>query len=327
MQLIPSRISRALIPQLFAQLGGAPDVVVFGYGVHHDKVPPEEQAKLRKLAERIVNSFDTIAPIVAVKIVGHADRELSVPGEAARRKSEQEHSKARAEEVRDLLLKIFKQLRPRAQAALDRTMMNVSAIGAAELLVQNPRNEHDRTRNRRVEIFLGQAMVLPKIPEPPEIFPRDGPDPDNDPNVVFAGDQFRIKMLSATSFGEIAGLTTIAFLIWDFKNSRAAEYEYTNVILTAGSPLTFTGEGAFSDPFTTPKFIQVDQFGGSAGHASAGIGSLGIMVLSFLNNPFLGLKPFSVNVPTGSSKGFGGETGKAGPFKLVSGSVRVFRGP
>jgi hypothetical protein len=324
--LFPSRINRALIPQLFAQLGaGRADVIVLGYGEHHDKVPPEELEKIRKLAERIVNSFDTKAPIIAVQIVGHADRELRVTGKEARDKSERNHSEGRAAEVQDLLLRFMKKLRPRAQEALNRTLFKSSGVGATQLKVLNPSNERERKLNRRVEIFLGEALVTPFDPLPPITFPAEPPDPNKDPNVVFAGNQFRIKMLDATSFGEVFGFTSITFVIWDLNNNRAAAYEYLARIITFGTPLTFTGEGAFSAPFTTPKFIQVDQFGGTASHGGAGAGSVGIMVLTFSQNPFLG-PPFSVNVPTGFSKGGGFEAGD-GPFKLVAGSVKVFSGP
>jgi len=329
--LFPSRISRAQIPQLFAQLvAGDPDVTVLGYPEHHDKVPVQEAEKLRKLAERIVNSYDTNNPIIGVQIVGHADIDLRVTGKA-REESERNHSVGRADEVKDLLLQLIKKLRPRSQRALNSVMFKQSGVGATQLKVPHPSNEHQRRLNRRVEIFLAQGLIHPDDPQPPQIIPPRDPDPnfeDNDPNTVSAGDKFRIKMLSEFNGGEVAGLATITFFLWDIKNSRAAQYEYTVAILTAGTPISITGEGDFSDTFTTPKFIQVDQFNGTGSHVSGGGGPLGFLVLGLSNIPVLGPKgSISVKVPTGNTKGFGVEIGKSGPFRLVRGSVQVFRGP
>jgi hypothetical protein len=326
--LFPSRISRTQIPQLFDQLGEAhPDVTVFGYAAHHDKVATEEMLQLRQLAERIVNSFDTNAPITAVLTVGYADIDLTFKEKKARAESEYRHSLGRAIEVEDVLLKLIKDLRPRGQRALNATMFKHRGLGATNLKSLKPKNEQERRLNRRVEIFVGQSLISQNQPQL-EIVPPKDPDPDfydNDPNTVLAGNKFQIKMLSADSTGEIGGLTTITFLIWDIKNSRTARYEYDAPILTAGSVTTHTGEGDFSDTFTTPKFIQVDQFGCGASHVSWGAGTLGSIELNLLNNPFLA-KPISVKVPSGNSEGYGVEFGK-GPFMLIQGSVEVFRGP
>jgi hypothetical protein len=325
--LFPSRIIRVQIPQLFAQLrAGSPDVIVLGYSEHHDKVPAEEAEKLRKLAERIVNSFDTNSPIIAVQIVGHADIDLRVTGKA-REESERNHSVGRADEVKALLLQLIKNLRPRGQRALNSVMFKQLGVGATQLKVPNPRNEHERRLNRRVEIFLGQGIVHSDDP-PPEIIPPEDPDPnfeDNDPNTVFAGDKFRIKMLSGTTTGEVVGFETIEFLLWDIKNSRTAQYEYFVPILTIGSVVTFTGEGDFSETFTTSKFIQVDQFTGHAAHVDAGSAFVGFLHITIA--PILGIKPVTINVPSGNTEGFGADFGKSGRFTLVRGSVEVFRGP
>jgi hypothetical protein len=174
---------------------------------------------------------------------------------------------------------------------------------------------------------LANRAPAPFIPVLPDPTPPLGPDPNDDPNTVFAGDQFQIKMLDGTSFGEIGGFASYTFAIWDLKNSRVASYSYSSIILTAGTPVTFTGEGDWSAPFTSPHFIQVDQFGGPASHAGAGAGPLGVMLLGFNNNPFLGKASFTVNVPTGNSEGGGGEVGKSGTLSLIAGSVKVFSGP
>jgi hypothetical protein len=328
MQLIPSRIIRAQIPQLFAQLKtGKPDEILFGYPVHHDRVPSREAEKLRNLADRIVNSYDTNAPIVAVTIVGHADRELSVQGEAARKKSERNHSEARAAEATDLLIRFIKGLRPRAQTALDRTMFNRSGVGATQLVVAHPTNELDRRKNRRVEIFLGQSLATPVVPVPPEINPPLPPDPKNDPNTILASNKFRIKEISAVSGGDVVGVTGIRLLIWDTLNNRAAKYTYISGTTTAGTPISITPvAGSFSPEFTTPIFMQVNQFSGAAQHAQGGGLDRGNLFLTFSTSDALAsFRQFSVRVPSGFTLGLGVEQGK-GHVTLENGSVQVFTG-
>jgi hypothetical protein len=172
------------------------------------------------------------------------------------------------------------------------------------------------------------APYLPVLPDP---VPNLGPDYSADPNTVFAGDRFRIKVLEGVSFGEVFGYATYTFAIWDLENSRGAAYEYKIAILTVGTPITDSGEGDWSDPFKTPKALQVDQFGGLAEHTTAGGGPLGIFWLTFIKNPYIGSAKFIVKVPTGNSKGFGGEFGgkiaASGSFDLVAGSVKPFSDP
>ena len=153
---------------------------------------------------------------------------------------------------------------------------------------------------------------------------------DDNPNLTLASDEFRIKMLAGVSFGEGIGFTTVTFAIWDVKNNRAAAYNYTNVIATLGSAVNLTdNEGAWSKPFTTPKWLQVDQFDGRAEHDAVGALIWGAIVLRFrdgVSNPFSG--GFTVDVASGFSKGFGIEGSKQpGYFTLVPGSVKVFKGP
>jgi hypothetical protein len=155
--------------------------------------------------------------------------------------------------------------------------------------------------------------VLPDIP------PREPPDPADDPNVVFAGENFRIKMLEGVSFGEVVGATSITVVVWDVDNSRSATYEYTAVILTGGTPVTFSGEGGWSDVHSASKPIQVDQFSGRGNHGEIGALSAGYMEL--FNAP----SGITFKVPTGFSVGGGIESGPGG-WSLVGGSVQVFKG-
>jgi hypothetical protein len=161
------------------------------------------------------------------------------------------------------------------------------------------------------------ADVLGVLPDLP---PRDISDGTDDPNTVFAGEHFKIKMVDAVGFGEVLGLSTIAFAIWDTDNNRSAGYEYLAPIVTVGTPITFTGEGDWSDTFTTSQPTQVDQFAGLASHAA-----IGALFLGAMNFSFGGSNGVSVNVPTGFSKGGGIEAG-TGVLRLISGSVQVFKG-
>jgi hypothetical protein len=336
MQPIPSRIAAASIPQLFAQLStGVADITISGYSAHHDSVPQTHQAELLRLAQRIVNSYDTGAPIRVVTIVGHADKDLSIRGDAARKSSEERHSKARAVEAKLLLIKFLKNLRPKGQTALDRTMITASGVGAARLAVLNPSSELDMRKNRRIEIFLGQSLTTPAVPFPPEIDPPQPPDPAVvDPTTVFAAREFRIRIVKGRSVSPPSpppfptpGVTILTFTILDIVNNRAADYEYENSNFAMGKRGggAIIG-GAFVD-FSTPRFIQVDQFGGLASHSMVSAGGVTIINLTFEHNPLFSGKTFTVKVPTGPGSplsGSGAESSsKPGPFTLVPGSVRI----
>jgi hypothetical protein len=166
------------------------------------------------------------------------------------------------------------------------------------------------------------APFLPDLPEMPRSF---GPDPANDPNTVFAGNEFKIKVLEGESYGEVGGGAWYTFAIWDVKNSRGAAYTYKATIGTWGSAYTKHAEGDWG-PLTTPKFIQVDQFSGKLFHWGAGFFSKGVMKIRLIGNEFIGADSFSVDIPTGDDTGFGIEKGD-GNLTLVPGSVKVFSGP
>jgi hypothetical protein len=335
MQLVPSRITLASLPQLFAQLSaGLADITISGYSPHDDSVPQTHKAELLRLAQRIVDSYDS-TPITVVTIVGHADKEQSFPGDAARKSSEERHSKARAAEAKALLIRFLKNLRPKAQTALDRTMITASGVGATRLDVPNPGSELDRRKNRRIQIFLGQSLATPAVPFPPEIDPPQPPDPAVvDPTLVFAAREFRIRIVKGRSVSPPSppplptpGVTTVTYTILDIVNNRAADYEYTNSNFAIGG----RGGGAiiagpFVD-FTTPRFIQVDQFGGSASHSMVSAGGVTIINLTFEHNPLFSGKTLTVKVPAGPGSPLGGSgaetSSKPGPFKLVPGSVRI----
>lgn len=143
---------------------------------------------------------------------------------------------------------------------------------------------------------------------------------DDDPNMVYAGENFRIKMLDGFSIGEIGGASAGLFALWDVDNRRRAFYRYNGVMACAGVPLSDSGEGDWSNVFSPAKPTQVDQFAGEARFGQASVAAVGFWSLA------LPAQMVAVDVPTLFSKSFGIESG-AGYLSLVSGSVEVFEGP
>ncbi len=206
---------------------------------------------------------------------------------------------------------------------------------------------HEKTIRLLLQLAKQEPPVPPRAPVMPEVPPNVGPDPRNDPNTVFAGSNFQIKVLSGVSGGEVGGAFRYAFMIWDLDNNRAAKYSYQGVMTTWGSPVSISGAGAWSKPFTTPDAIQVDQFGGSCAHAAGGLSAPPPPTFPGMPPPmsppsFMGVtlspvvaatnmkwakRGVFVNVPTGSGviPSLGVEGGD-GPFVLV-GSAFIFSGP
>jgi hypothetical protein len=152
-------------------------------------------------------------------------------------------------------------------------------------------------------------------------------------------------MLWGAGGGPLVGGVTYRFKIWDLVNNRAGEYQYKARILTVGTPVSASGEGGWSKPFTTPCSIQVDQFGGQAGHTTGGLSiptpgpvpgtssapampTTSFMKFTFVNNFFLGSASLTVDVPTGVTvfPSVGVESGD-GILSLDADSVQVFSGP
>jgi outer membrane protein OmpA-like peptidoglycan-associated protein len=113
-------------------------------------LPPEEQAKVRRLVGQIVaNQRAGCVPSMKIQLVGHADRDLGrerrEPGFMLRM------SRERAVAVRNELERLLNNRALSAQIAWD-------VIGAADrqLVVANPRTELDRQRNRRVEVTISE---------------------------------------------------------------------------------------------------------------------------------------------------------------------------
>jgi carboxypeptidase C (cathepsin A)/outer membrane protein OmpA-like peptidoglycan-associated protein len=113
-----------------------------------DALPPNEQQKVRMLADRIVRSFQADCQrIGTVKMIGHADRdpirESAEPGFELRVSIE------RAEAIEAALRK-----RINSQSISSGLNWQRSGMGSTVPVVSNPATEVDRSRNRRVEVTL-----------------------------------------------------------------------------------------------------------------------------------------------------------------------------
>lgn len=297
-----------------------------------DEMTSRQKERLRLIAETLVKSFQSTRPIAGVAIVGHAD---SWRDATARTKSPAERQKFEDDISLQRAVKAEKALRaelaktPGGGPVLAFLNTKPVGVGSRELNVKNAKTDAAMRKNRRVVFKFTRCSTPQPIIHPPLEMPRPpGPDPDTDPNLVYAGNHFRIKMLGGTSAGLMGGVCAYSFRIWDVDNNRSADYEYGAIIATVGfPPITDTGEGSWSDVFTTPRHLQVDQFNAPTTHESLGAGPIGIMTLSIEQLfPSLVL-PFKLGVPTGFSKGGGAESAIGGSLTVVRGSVRVSRGP
>jgi outer membrane protein OmpA-like peptidoglycan-associated protein len=125
-------------------------------------LPPSEQQKLRLLAQRIVRSYQGgCRPIQVVRLIGHADRDVQ-----RGRPFESRISRERALAVRHALERLIDN-----RVISSRIRWDVYGTGSSQLVVQNPRPEGERSRNRRVEVLFAQRVH----PRPPRPRPRARP--------------------------------------------------------------------------------------------------------------------------------------------------------
>jgi len=297
------------------------------YPEYAHELTPKQKQRLRFIAETLVRSFMTQSPIAGIAVVGHADRALRKPVHE-REAFEDEISKNRAINADKALMDELRRA-PGGDKVAGLVNAKPTWVGSRELRVPNATTEAAMRMNRRVVFKFSRCLVPQPIIRPPLEMPRPpGPNPEDDPNTVFAGNHFKIKMMGGTSAGLIGGACHYDLQIWDVDNFRLAAYDFDAVILTIGfPPITDTGEGDWSETFTTPNFIGVDQFNAPATHEAVGAANLGIMHLS-IEQLFPSQRlPFQIDVPTGFSKGGGAESSIGGSLTIVRGSVRVFRGP
>jgi outer membrane protein OmpA-like peptidoglycan-associated protein len=112
-------------------------------------LPPTEQRKVREIVGVILGSHRPgCKPVLQVDLVGHADRDYQ-RGPAF----EQRMSTRRAL----ALLRALQQLIG-SEAISSSIAWQARGVGARKLLVNNPRNESDRARNRRVDVVLSAQI-------------------------------------------------------------------------------------------------------------------------------------------------------------------------
>lgn len=284
--------------------------------------------RLRAFALEVIRSHDSQSPVAAISIIGHADRALRepIPKRAAK---EQEVSDARAKNGQEQFEKMMKSL-PGGSRVLAMIHTKPQGVGSQNLVIQQPLNEEQMRRNRRIVFKWSRCLLPAPIIHPFPEFPPPTPNPEDNPNVVFAGNKFKMKILSGVSAGEVLGIFSYHFLIVDIDNKRSAEYVYQGVIGTVGvPPFTESGESSFSNPFTTISPIQVNQFSSrDCDHHSGSIGLASGMRFNIgkTDDATLRMDPsqLPINIFAGPSKSLGAEAG-TGSMKLIPGSVAVVR--
>jgi hypothetical protein len=148
--------------QLFAQLADEPPEFL----VHKWKEYQWDVLQLGKgglsevdsLVARILDSADTPIPIRAVLLQGHADYDLRRQGKA-REDFESDISKKRAEAVFKYIKESFdkRSLTPEQDAVLAQMAWKKEWFGSTERIYKPARNEEERSKNRRVEIFVAHS--------------------------------------------------------------------------------------------------------------------------------------------------------------------------
>lgn len=137
---------------------GATRQIVTSFPRHQYTVtslPPTEQRKIRNLAFLIVQSFRPgCHPILAVRLIGHADKDRQ-RGPVF----ERQISLRRALAVRQALEQLINN--PSISSMI---RWDSQGIGATRVLVPNPRTELERMRNRRVEAWLNNRRLEPSSP-------------------------------------------------------------------------------------------------------------------------------------------------------------------
>jgi hypothetical protein len=344
---ISVRMSVALQTQLFRiaeECQTLEQVEIDDFPKHGKTLNDAQITKLNRVVDQII--APSPMPVAAVQIVGHADVDLSVPAGPQRKEMEQTVSDQRAVNASMTLIAALKMRRGGSRLAA-MLKPNVVGKGATQLKFKNPVTEFERRRNRRVVIQVMRcALPNPPPPIPPD-HPHDPPNPDDNPNVVMAGNQFKIKILKGGSAGVPASAVSITLAIWDFKNSRLAKYEFKGTAAGAslGLPFSKTGETDWSpNLITTSKAVTVEQFAGRVEFVEAvapdpsrplplpGLpgpkredGVTGSRMLLELRSLEAGHHRVTIDTGGSSTSIVGVETGN-GDMNFVSGSTIVYKG-
>jgi len=301
---------------------------IFDFPEYGSTLDAGQLIRLRAIAADIIRSHETSAPIAGISVVGHADRALRVP-ERERPAKEMSVSVDRANNAEKQLLDMIQSMPGGGPV---RAMVHTKAIGvgATKLVIQFPKNEAEMKRNRRVVFAMSRCIQHPIIHPPLVLPPRPLGDPADDPNTVFAGTHFKMRILDGFSAGEVGGIFSYHMEIVDVDNKRSVEYTYSGVIGTIGvPPFTECGMSDFSKVFDATKPIQVDQLSGDGSHTSGSIGILSGMRYTFesFSDATTGINDVPINIFAGPSKSLGAEASLSGHLSVIKGSVKIFKEP
>lgn len=124
---------------------------------HQDVVkllPAQEQQKIDRIARLIVQSFLLgVQSIRTVRLVGHADRDPQMGSQF-----EAKISASRVSELQQALIKSIDN-----PAIATQIQWQLSSAGATQPIVPNPKSEEERSRNRRVDLWLYPGTVLDPV--------------------------------------------------------------------------------------------------------------------------------------------------------------------
>jgi len=120
---------------------------VSGFSRYSNAIPPQEKAKILKLAQLIVQSYRSKRPIRTVRLVGHADRDVQ-----RGTNFEKKISGDRALVVQQALIRSIDN-----RTISSRINWQRVSAGASQLIVKNPTTEEARAQNRRVAALLTTA--------------------------------------------------------------------------------------------------------------------------------------------------------------------------
>ena len=305
---------------------------IFDFPEYSSTLNTGQLIRLKAFAEEVIRSHDSQSPIAAISIIGHADRALKEPV-AKRAEKEKSVSDARAANGQKELEKTMKSL-PGGSRVWAMIHTKPEGVGSQDLAVQHPINDEQMRRNRRIVFKWSRCLLPAPIIHPFPELPKPTPaNPEDDPNVVFAGNRFQMKILSGISGGVLLGAFSYHFLLVDVDNKRSAEYRYAGAIITVGvPPFTECGQSDFSNIFTTKSFIQVNQFSsGKCVHDSGSAALVSGMLFKFMapsddTGSLISTSPSPISIFAGPSKSLGLESG-SGTMKFIVGTVSVFRGP
>jgi len=156
---MPNRMQRTM---LFAALASkSPDFTIDRWGEYRSDLPglpPDAIPEIDRAADVIAASFNTPYPIHAVLIQGHADYDMRRK-DGDRYQFEREISQARAREIRKRLMDTLSRriMSPAQRQLLGILFVTTEGLGSEERVRTHPKNEYERSLNRRVEIFFAKT--------------------------------------------------------------------------------------------------------------------------------------------------------------------------